>query len=143
MEKNQKNPLLAGVLNMLLPGFIHIYLKKEWLKFILTFVGLELVLAIVIWFGSSLQNTRSFGIPQGLCPGVLALFVLVPLFVSGMKATTEYNKILDSETMYQSQKPVSQDDDDEQLRKIQKLRDDGLISAQQYDTRKNQVGKKK
>jgi hypothetical protein len=143
MEKNQKNPLLAGVLNMLLPGFIHVYLKKEWLKFILTFVGLELVLAIVIWFGSSLQNTRSFGIPQGLCPGALALFVLVPLFVSAMKATTEYNKILDSETMYQSQKPVSQDDDDEQLRKIQKLRDDGLISAQQYDTRKNRVGKKK
>jgi len=143
MEKNQKNPLLAGVLNMLLPGFIHVYIKKEWLKFILTFVGLELVLAIVIWFGSSLQNTRSFAIPQGLCPGALALFVLVPLFVSGMKATTEYNKILDSETMYQSQKPVSQDDDDEQLRKIQKLRDDGLISSQQYDTRKNRVGKKK
>jgi hypothetical protein len=63
--------------------------------------------------------------------------------VSGMKATTEYNKILDSETMYQSQKPVSQDDDEEQLRKIQKLRDDGLISSQQYDTRKNRVGKKK
>ena len=32
MGKNKKNPLLAGLLNMLVPGFIHIYVGKKWLK---------------------------------------------------------------------------------------------------------------
>ncbi len=143
MEKSEVNPLLAGLLNMLVPGSIHVYIKKKWRKFILTFTGAVLVLAIVVWLGISLQGARSFNLPQGLCPGALALIVLVPLFLNGLNAAKEHNKILADKTLYQSRKPVSQDDDDEQINKIQKMRDEGLISEQQSDKRKSKVLRKK
>ena len=141
MEKSKKNPLLAGLFNMLVPGSVNIYIKKEWRKFILTFTGMVIVLAIVIWVGVSLQGSRSFSLPQGVCPGVLALIVLVPLFLNGLNAAREYNKILGDEVLYDSRKPVSQDD--EQLKKIQKMRDEGLISEQQFNTRKSKIDSKK
>lgn len=143
MKKNRKNPLLVGLLNMLVPGSHHIYLRKEWRKFILTFIGMELVLAIAVWVGASLQGARFFSLPQGLCPGALALIVLIPLFMNGLNAAKEHNKILDDEVLYQSREPVSQEADDEQLKKIQGLRDAGLISEQQYDDRKSKVDSKK
>lgn len=143
MEKSKKNPLLAGLLNMLVPGSIHIYIKKEWRKFILTFTGIVIVLAIVVWVGVSLQSSRSFSLPQGVCPGALALIILIPLFLNGLNAAKEHNKILDDEVLYHSREPVSQDEDNEQLEKIQKMRDEGLISEQQYNTRKSNVASKK
>jgi len=143
MEKSMKNPLLAGLFNMLVPGSANIYIKKQWRKFILTFTGMVIVLAIVIWVGVSLQGTRSFNLPQGVCPGVLALIVLVPLFLNGLNMAREYNKVLEYKVLQDSRKPVSQDNNDEQLKKIQKMRNEGLISEQQYDTRKSKIASKK
>ena len=108
MEKNKKNPLLAGLFNMLVPGSVNLYIKKKWRKFILTFTGMVIVLAIVIWVGVSLQGSRSFSLPQGVCPGVLALIVLVPLFLNGLNIAREYNKILEYEVLNDARKPVSQ-----------------------------------
>jgi hypothetical protein len=125
------------------PGSIHIFIGREWRKFILTFIGMELVLAIAVWLGVSLQSGRSFSFPQGVCPGALALLILVPLFLSGQKSAIENNKVLGDEDLYQSRKPVSQDNEDEQFRKIQKMRDEGLISKQQYEHRKSKVIPKK
>lgn len=143
MEKNKKSPLLAGLFNMLVPGSVNIYIKKKWRKFILTFTGMLIVLAIAIWVGVSLQGSRSFSLPQGVCPGVLALIVLVPLFLNGLNVAREYNKILEYEVLHDSRQPVSQDDDDEQLKKIQIMRDGGLISEQQYNTRKSKIASQK
>lgn len=142
MEKSEKNPLLAGLFNMLVPGSVHIYVRNNWRKFVLTFIGMVLVLAIVVWVGISLQGSRSFSLPQGVCPGLLALIVLVPLFLNGLNAAKEHNKLLDDKVLYRSRKPVSEEDDDEQLKKIQKMRDEGLISEQQYEVRKSKVGTK-
>jgi hypothetical protein len=143
MEKSKLNPIAAGLLNMLVPGSINIFFKKGWKRFLLTFVGMEIVLAIVIWVGISLQGTRSFNVPQGLCPGALSLVVLVPLFLNGFKTATENNKIQSDKALYQSRKPESADNDDEQLKKIQTMRDEGLISKQQYEARKGKIGSKK
>ena len=143
MEKDKKNPMLAGLFNMLAPGSIHMYLGKEWRKFILTFIGTELALAIAIWLGISLQRLSFFNIPTGLCPGALALIVLVPLFRNGLNAATEHNKSLDDADLYQSRKPVSQDGNEEKMEKLQKMRDEGLISEQQFSAKKNQVDSKK
>ncbi len=139
MEKSKINPLIAGLINMLLPGSINVYAKREWRKFALTFVGVELVLAIAIWLGLSIQSARFFGFPQGICPGVLMLMVLVPLFMNGLNTAKEFNKNLDDKVLYRSRKPVNQDNEDEQLQKIQKMRDEGLISEQQYDARKDKI----
>ena len=143
MEKSKINTLLAGLFNMLVPGSVNLYIKKNWRKFILTFTGMVIVLVIVIWVGVSLQGSRSFSLPQGVCPSILALIVLVPLFLNGMNAAKEYNKILGDEVLYDSRKPISQDDDNEQLKKIQKMRDEGLISEQQFNTRKSKIDSKK
>ena len=143
MEKSKINPLIAGLINMLLPGSINVYVKREWRNFVLTFVGVELVLAIAIWLGLSIQSARFFSFPQGICPGVLMLIVLVPLFLSGLNSAKEFNKHMDDKVLYQSRKPVNQDDEDEQLQKIQKMRDEGLISKKQYDTRKDNIVPKK
>lgn len=143
MEKTRKNPLLAGLLNMLLPGSVNIYVRNKPRNFILTFIGMGLLLAVLVWVGSSLQATRSFNLPQGLCPGALVLLVLVPLFIAGLNAATEHNKILDDGVLYQSRQEVSQDTDDEQMKKIQKMRDEGLISEQQYEKRKDKIAPKK
>ena len=143
MEKSKINPLLAGLFNMLVPGSVNLYIKKNWRKFILTFTGMVIVLVIVIWVGVSLQGSRSFSLPQGVCPSILALIVLVPLFLNGLNVAREYNKILEDKALYDSRKPVSQDDDNEQLKKIQKMRDEGLISEQQYNTRKSKIASQK
>lgn len=142
MEKSRKNPFFSGLLNMLVPGSVYIYIRKEWRKFILTFVGVELVLAIFIWLGISIQSARYFNALQGLCPGILALFVMVPLFIAGQRAATEHNKILEDEVLYHSHQPVIQEDDNDQLKRIQKMRDEGLISEQQYIARRSRVGAK-
>ncbi|MBN1305244.1 MAG: hypothetical protein JXA13_12480 [Anaerolineales bacterium] len=143
MKKNKKYPFIAGLINMLLPGSIHIYIQKKWGRFLIIFIGLEIVLALLIGLGVSLQRTPSFNLPQGLCPGALTLIVLVPLFINGMNKTREYNKELKKEGFYQSQMPISQDNSEEQLQKIQKLRDTGLISAQQYENKKRNLSNKK
>ena len=143
MEKSKLNPIVAGLLNMLVPGSINIYFKKGWQRFLLTFVGMEIVLAIAIWLGISLQGTRSFNVPQGLCPGALALVVLVPLFLNGFNTATEHNKIRSDKALYQSRKPPISEDNDEQLKKIQTMRDEGLISEQQYEVKKGKIGSNK
>jgi hypothetical protein len=142
MEKSKLNPIVAGLLNMLVPGSIHIYFRKGWQRFLLTFVGMEIVLAVVIWVGISLQGSRSFNLPQGLCPGALALIVLVPLFMNGFNSATEHNKILSDKDLYATRKPVNSDDEDEQLKKIRKMRNEGLISEQQYKVKKNKIESK-
>jgi len=143
MEKSKKNVLLAGLFNILVPGSVNIYINKEWRKFILTFAGVVILLAIVILVGVSFQGSRSLGLPQGVCPGALALIVLVPLFLNGLNVAKEHNKILEDKALYQSRKPVSQDDDNEQLKRVQKMRDEGLISEQQYNTRISKIASNK
>ncbi len=141
MNKTSKNPLLAGLLNMVVPGSVHLYVNREWLKFFLTFIGMGLLLAIAVWVGTSLQSARFFSLPQGLCPGALALLVLVPLFITGRNSAVEHNKIQGDEILYQTRKPISQDSDEKQIKRIQKMRDEGLISEQQYENKKSKVSK--
>ena len=140
MKKNMKNPLLAGFFNMLVPGSVHIYIKKEWKSFILTFITEVAALGIVIWIGIQIQNVSSFNIAQGICPGIFALIVLAIFFRQGFKNATEHNTKLDNQEHYQD--PKYHSSQDEKMEKIQKMRDDGLISEQQYGTRKNRISQK-
>jgi hypothetical protein len=138
----EKNPLLAGLFNVLLPGSRHIYIEKEWRKFILIFFGAILLLAALIWLGSGLQSARYFGLPQGLCPGLLTLIVIVPLFINGYKAAAEHNNEIQNKAKYQPDHSDSQGDTDAQSQRNQRLRDSGLISQEQYDTEKGRIDAK-
>jgi uncharacterized membrane protein len=138
MEK--KNPLLAGLFNMLVPGSGYWYVDQDRDRFLKTLIiGIAAIAAMIV-VGTIFQNTRGFPLPEGLCTGILLLFVLVPLFLKGQRAATQHNFVLDNASMYTARQHGN---DAAQLAKNQNLRDKGYISEQEYDSRKDRIETKK
>lgn len=138
MEK--KNSLVVGLLNMLVPGVAHMYVSGDRNRFIKVLIIGVVALVVVLFGGSALQRTPGYPLPQGLCIGVLLLFVYVPLFLSGQKIANQHNMVVDSASTYNSRQFGT---DDQQLAKNQQLFNSGLISKQEYDSRKNNIKSKK
>ena len=138
MEK--KNPLLAGLINMLVPGSGYWYVAQDRGRFIKTLiVGIAAIAAMIV-LGNIIENTVEFPMPQGLCMGILLLFALVPLFLNGQKAALHHNYVLDSASQYTSRQRGT---NEAQLAKNQDLRDKSMISKQEYDSRKDNIISKK
>jgi hypothetical protein len=138
MEK--KNPLLAGLLNLLVPGSGYWYVNRDSGRFLKTLIVGIAAIAIFITLGSFLQKTTGFPLPQGVCVGALLLAVLVPLFLKGQQAAVHHNLVLNNATLYTGRQHGT---DEAQLAKNQDLRNKGLISKQEYDSRKDSVAAKK
>ena len=138
MEK--KNPLLAGLFNMLVPGLGYWYVDQDRGRFLKTLIVGLIAIAAMIGLGTVLQNTTGFPLPQGLCIGILLLFVLVPLFRNGQRAAFHHNFVLDNAVMYNVRQRGTEE---AQLAKNQDLRDKGYISEQEYDSRKVGITSKK
>lgn len=138
MEK--KNPLLAGLLNMLVPGSAYWYVDQDRGRFIKTLIIGVAAIAALIVVGTIFQNTTGFPLPQGVCIGILLLFVLVPLFRNGQRAAFHHNFVLDNAAMYTTRQHGT---GEAQLARNQHLRDKGLISEQEYDSRKDSITSKK
>ena len=138
MEK--KNPLLAGLFNMLVPGSGYWYVDHDRGHFIkILIVGIAAIAALIV-VGNIFQNTTGFPLPQGVCIGILLLFVLVPLFQNGQKAALNHNFVLDNAILYNTRQHGNTE---AQLEKNQELRDNGYISVQEYDSRKDGITSKK
>lgn len=138
MEK--KNPLLAGLFNVLVPGSGYWYVAQDRERFIKTLlIGATVIVAMIV-VGNIMQSTTGFPLPQGLCTGILLLFVLVPLFLNGQKAASHHNFVIDNANYYTARQQGS---DDAQLVRNQNLRDKGLISEQEYHSRKDSIASKK
>ena len=138
MEK--KNPLLAGLLNMLVPGSGYWYVNRDRERFIKTLIVGIAAMAALIVVGNVFQNTTGFPLPQGVCIGLLLLIVLVPLFRNGQRAAFHHNFVLDNATMYTTRQRGT---GEAQLARNQNLRDKGYISEQEYDSRKDSITSKK
>ena len=138
MEK--KNPLLAGLLNMLVPGSGYWYVDQDRGRFIKTLIIGRAAIAAMTVVGISLQKTTGFPLPQGVCVGILLLIVLVPLFLNGQRAAVHHNFVMDNAGLYNARQ---QGNKEAQLAKNQDLRDKGLISEQEYDSRKDNIASKK
>jgi hypothetical protein len=137
MEK--KNPLLAGLLNMLVPGSGYWYVDEDRGHFIKTLlIGIAAILAMVV-VGTILQKTTGFPLPQGACVGMLLLIVLVPLFRNGQKAASHHNFVMDNASLYTARQHGT---GEAQLARNQHLRDKGMISEQEYDSRKDNITSK-
>jgi uncharacterized membrane protein len=138
MEK--KNPLLAGLFNMLVPGSGYWYVNHDRERFIKTLlIGIAVIAALVV-IGAIMQSTTGFPLPQGLCIGILLLFVLVPLFRRGQQAAVQHNFVLDNAILYNTRQ---QGNTESQLAKNQNLREKGYISEQEYNSRKENISPKK
>jgi hypothetical protein len=136
---DKKNPLLAGLFNMLVPGSGYWYVDQDRGRFIKTLIVGIAAMAALIVLGNIFQNTTGFPLPRGLCIGVLLLIVLVPLFRNGQRAALHHNFVLDNAAMYTTRQHGT---DQAQLARNQNLRDKGYISEQEYDSRKDSITKK-
>lgn len=137
MEK--KNPLLAGLFNILVPGSAYWYVDRDRGRFLKTLLIGVAAIAAVFVLGNLLQNTTGFPLPQGVCMGILLLFVFVPLFLSGQRAASHHNFTMDSAAQYTARQHGS---DEAQLARNQDLRDKGYISEQEFESRKDSIEKK-
>lgn len=136
---DKKNPLLAGLFNMLVPGSGYWYVDQDRGRFIKTLiVGIAAIAALIV-LGTIFQNTTGFPLPQGLCVGILLLIVLVPLFLNGQKAAIHHNFVQDNASLYTARQHGT---DEAQLARNQHLRDKGMISEQEYDSRKDSITSK-
>ena len=142
MEK--RNPLIAGLLNMLAPGFGNYYVGKNLKGFIVTFIVSVVLVFLAITLGTAIQEIEDSTLLVGLCPSALVLAILVPLFVKGMQMARAHNRNIDSAAVFnksrQSMKGTGQSKRDQ----IQKMRDTGLISKEEYDQKNDKMdGEKK
>ncbi len=136
---DKKNPLLAGLVNVLLPGSGYWYVDRDRWRFIRTLIVGVAAIVAVLALGVLLQNTTDFPLPQGLCPGLLLLLVLVPLFLRGQRAAIQHNFTLESAAAYTARQHGS---NEAQLARNQELRDKGYISEKEYDSRKENLNAK-
>jgi len=136
----KKNPLLTGLLNTLIPGSGYLYVDNDRGRFIKTLIGAIAAIAVIVLLGNAIQHSKGYSLPQGLCTGILLLIVLVPLFLSGQKTANQHNMVIDNATVYNKRQQGS---NDAQLAKNQGLRDKGMISEQEYDSRKTGISSKK
>ena len=136
----KKNPLLAGLFNMLVPGSGYWYVNQDLKRFLKSLIIGIVALTVMIVIGSYFQNTTGSPLPQGVCAGILLLIVLVPLFLNGHKAAIQHNFIIANADQYNARQSGN---DKAQLAENQNLRDKGYISAQEYESRKNSITSKK
>lgn len=136
----KKNPWLAGLFNMLVPGSGFWYVDKDRGRFIRALmIGIAAIVVMIV-IGNILQRATRFPLPQGLCPGILLLLVLAPLFRGGHKTAVQHNFVLDNAARYTARQSGS---DEVQLARNQQMRDKGLISEQEFDSRKDSIHQKK
>lgn len=142
MEK--KNPLIAGLLNMLIPGFGNYYVGKNLKGFLITFIVSAVLVFLAITLGTAIQDIKNSTLLVGLCPSALVLVILVPLFVKGMQMARAHNGNMDSTARFNESRQAMKGTEQSKRDQIQKMRDTGLISEQEYDQKKDKMdGEKK
>jgi Tol biopolymer transport system component len=107
-----KNPFVGGFLNLLAPGSVHLYLGKRdalaWANMLLWLLGagFSVVAGMMLIIHTELPKTLW---PDGVCPGLLALFYLIGLFGGGIEVIQKYNRELAKQEAAQSETQVAQE----------------------------------
>jgi len=143
MDNKNKNPLLAGLLNVVIPGSSQLYVNHDWGRFIGAFVIGVVAFVAAIFGGNTVQAARGYALPQGLCTGVLMLIIIIVLFLSGHKTAKGRNTEINTAAFYNSKRTVSHESNEKQHAQIQKMRDEGLISEEEYEEKNAKVSSKK
>jgi hypothetical protein len=71
------------------------------------------------------------------------MIVVVVLFAGGYKVARERRSERDDATMYNAKRIVAHESDENKYTKIQEMRDEGLISEQEYDEKNAKVASNK
>lgn len=139
MSKKRKNPIVSGLLNTFVPGAGYLFVDDDRWRFIKTFIGGVLLITVVFVLGNAIQNVRGYPLPQGFCPGILLMLVFVPLFLAGRKTANLHNNMIDNTAHYNVLRTTPQGSNEARLGKLREMRDEGLISEQEYDKKKKDL----
>jgi hypothetical protein len=143
MNGKNKNPLLAGLMNVVIPGSSRLYINKDWIGFLGNFlIGIVAFLA-AYYLGGLVQDSRTYALPQGLCWGILIPIIVVVLFIIGFKSASDHNNEINSAAFYNAKRTVSHESDQQEYKQIQSMRDDGLISEKEFDEKNAKVASRK
>ena len=143
MEKKNKNPMLAGLMNVVIPGSSQLYVNHDWGRFVGAFALGAVAFAAAILMGNVVQSARGFALPQGACMGILLMIVVVVLFLSGHRTASSRNIETKTAAFYNSKRTISHESAEKQYAQIQKLRDEGLISEEEFEEKNATVAAKK
>ena len=135
-----KNPLIAGLLNMVVPGLGYLYVNNETRRFVKTLIGGIAAIVVLVLIGNVIQNSTSISLPQGVCPGALLLVVIVPLFLNGQKLASQHNKKTVNAARYDA---TQRGTSEARLARNQEMRDKRMISEEEYESRKAGITSKK
>jgi len=135
-----KYPLIAGLLNVVVPGLGYLYVNNDIRRFIKTLVGGIAAIVVLVLIGNAMQQSIEVSFRQGVCAGILLLIVLVPLFLSGQKIALQHNKMKDNATRYDS---TQLGNAESRLARNQEMRDKRMISEQEYESRREGISLKK
>ncbi len=102
MDKKNKNPLLAGLINVLIPGSSQLYVSNDRARFFRSFLMGAGTFIIAVILGNLIQNTRGYSLPQGVCMGSALTLVAVILFISGVRVAGEHNSETNNAAYYNS-----------------------------------------
>jgi hypothetical protein len=130
---DNKNPLLIGLLNVLIPGSSQWFVNKDRSKFIKALLVGIAIFVIAILTANTVQHSKGYALPQGLCMGSLVMVVAVALFVSGYRIARERSNEKKEAAYYNSRRNSTRESDGTKQAATKKMRDEGLISEQEYD----------
>lgn len=143
MDKKNKNPMLAGLMNVVIPGSSQLYVNHDWGRFMGAFALGVVAFVAAILMGNIVQSARGFALPQGVCMGILLMAVVVVLFLSGHRTASSRNTETRTAAFYNSKRTISHESTEKQYAQIQKLRDEGLISEEEFEEKNAKVAAKK
>jgi hypothetical protein len=89
--KDEKKPLVGGLLNLLIPGLAHVYVRR-WLDAVVTFLGVILFFSVMGYLLNA--TTRNLDLPAYFLPLVGLVLYVILLFADGVSAVRRYNERL-------------------------------------------------
>ena len=143
MDKENKNPLLSGLINVLVPGSSQLYINHDWGKFIRAFIIGAAAFTVAYLSGGTVQNTRGYDLPPGLCMGGLLMTVAVVYFISGFKVARERNNEMNAAAFYDSKRSAPRKGAEPKNAKTKKLRAQGPVSKHEQDGESAQTSPRK
>lgn len=131
----KKNPLIAGFLNVLIPGLGHLYLG-HWPGCILWFFLYIAAGGVLIFLANYAEKSGHFqsGLPI-IIAGILYAFLL---FSDGITFANRHNKKA-ALAAPDTSKTDGPEDTQTKLKKLQEMFNAGLITQQEYESKKADI----
>ena len=144
----EKNPWIGGLLNLLIPGLGRYY-AGDRLGGVLTLIIFPLALIALAVFVvpllvSILVNATGGNpseIAQSTMQGITALVIVLlwlAMFPSGYAFVKRYNKKR-AASVPETKRPTEPQDPEAKLKKLQEMRSAGLITQEDYETKKADI----